>query len=76
MGKSGERGSGISVPAARHDDDDDNDDVPEFCLEFAGFSLFLESHSVFRNCFLTFFSHSIEQIPSVLLVLFWYEEVI
>ena len=26
IGKSGERGSGISVLAARHDDDDDNDD--------------------------------------------------
>ena len=26
IGNSGERGSGISVPAARHDDDDDDDD--------------------------------------------------
>ena len=27
IGRSGERGSGISVQAARHDDDDDNDDL-------------------------------------------------
>ena len=27
--KSGERGSGISVPMARHDDDDDDDDDKE-----------------------------------------------
>ena len=26
IGRSGERGSGISVQAARHDDDDDDDD--------------------------------------------------
>ena len=26
IGRSGERGSGISVLAARHDDDDDDDD--------------------------------------------------
>ena len=26
IGKSGERGSGISVQVARHDDDDDDDD--------------------------------------------------
>ena len=29
IGRSGERGSGISVLAARHDDDDDDDD--DFC---------------------------------------------
>ena len=28
IGRSGERGSGISVLAARHNDDDDDDDVP------------------------------------------------
>ena len=27
IGTSGERGSGRSVPAARHDDDDDDDDA-------------------------------------------------
>ena len=27
IGRSGERGSGISVQAARHDDDDDDDDI-------------------------------------------------
>ena len=27
IGRSGERGSGISVLAARHDDDDDDDDI-------------------------------------------------
>ena len=27
IGKSGERGSGISVLPARHDDDDDDDDI-------------------------------------------------
>ena len=27
IGRSGERGSGISVPAAWHDDDDDDDDI-------------------------------------------------
>ena len=26
IGRSGERGSGISVPVAQHDDDDDDDD--------------------------------------------------
>ena len=30
MGRSGERGSGISVLAARHDDDDDDDDDGQF----------------------------------------------
>ena len=29
IGRSGERGSGISVLAARHDDDDDDDDDDE-----------------------------------------------
>ena len=29
-GRSGERGSGISVLAARHDDDDDDDDDDDF----------------------------------------------
>ena len=28
IGRSGERGLGISVLAARHDDDDDDDDLP------------------------------------------------
>ncbi len=27
IGRSGERGSGISVLAAQHDDDDDDDDI-------------------------------------------------
>ena len=27
IGRSGERGSDISVPAARHDDDDDDDEI-------------------------------------------------
>ena len=27
IGRSGERGTGISVLAARHDDDDDDDDI-------------------------------------------------
>ena len=27
IGRNGERGSGISVLAARHDDDDDDDDI-------------------------------------------------
>ena len=31
IGRSGERGSGISVLAARHDDDDDDDD--DDCIE-------------------------------------------
>ena len=30
-GRSGERGSGISVQAARHDDDDDDEDSPNVC---------------------------------------------
>ena len=30
IGRRGERGSGISVPAARHDDDDDDDDIYDF----------------------------------------------
>ena len=38
IGKSGERGSGISVLAARHDDDNDDDDV---CYTFAS----LKSHN-------------------------------
>ena len=29
IGRSGERGSGISVPAARHDDDDDESIIYE-----------------------------------------------
>ena len=29
-GRSGERGSGISVLAARHDDDDDDDDDDDY----------------------------------------------
>ena len=33
IGRGGERGSGISVLAARHDDDDDNDDLKLYnCL--------------------------------------------
>ena len=44
--------------------------------EFAEFSLFLESHSVFSNCFLIFLFYSIERIPSKLFVLFRYEVVI
>ena len=28
IGRSGERGSGISVPATRHDDDDDDKTAP------------------------------------------------
>ena len=31
IGRSGERGSGISVLAARHDDDDDDDDDDDIC---------------------------------------------
>ena len=34
IGRSGERGSGISVLAARHDDDDDDDDDLGLGLEF------------------------------------------
>ena len=35
MGRSGERGSGISVLAARHDDDDDDDDDDDFYKDVA-----------------------------------------
>ena len=34
IGRSGERGSGISVLAARHDDDDDDDDDDDITLSF------------------------------------------
>ena len=36
IGKSGKRGSGISVRAARHDDDDDDDDDDEIKSDFCG----------------------------------------
>ena len=32
IGRSGERGSGISVLAARHDDDDDDEGLPTILL--------------------------------------------
>ena len=34
IGRSGERGSGISVLAARHDDDDDDDDDDVYTNNF------------------------------------------
>ena len=34
MGRSGERGSGMSVLAARHDDDDDDDTLIFVCLSY------------------------------------------
>ena len=36
IGRSGERGSGISVLVARHDDDDDDDDDDDMCAKIVG----------------------------------------
>ena len=44
IGRSGERGSGISVLAARHDDDDDDDDL-EYCLSYAKYFFRINTHT-------------------------------
>ena len=53
IGRSDERGSGISVLAARHDDDDDEDVVPLQCIslydQLVLFNLVLNIH-ISLNC--------------------------
>ena len=42
MGRSSERGSGISVKAARHDDDDDDDDDDTYLKRISANNCFIE----------------------------------
>ena len=54
--RSGERGSGISVLTARHDDDDDDDAVYVF-LQLYRYSYSLEKISLYINRDIRFLDH-------------------
>ena len=52
IGRSGERGSGISVLAARHDDDDDDDDCYQTVIILFNINYFCIQLNGFKYCYL------------------------
>ena len=75
IGKSGERGSGISVLPARHDDDDDDDDIlwPQFIKSLCRLAqLILNNWPFYKNqkdifsLFVSFFKTNVFDIDSAM----------